>query len=76
MFNFIHKILDNIKAKLSQEGQGMVEYALIIAVVAVIAVLVLNTNLRNAITNAFDSASNQIDTTTENINDMRGEAGN
>lgn len=73
MFNFIQKIFDNIKAKLSQEGQGMVEYALIIAVVAVIAVLVLNTNLRNAITNAFESASSQIDTTTENINDMRGD---
>lgn len=71
MFNFIQKIFDNIKAKLSQEGQGMVEYALIIAVVAVIAVLVLNTNLRNAIENAFNSAGNQIEQTTEDINTMR-----
>lgn len=71
MFKFIQKITDAIKAKLSQKGQGMVEYALIIAVVAVIAVLVLNTNLREAITNAFDSAGNQIEETTTNINEMR-----
>lgn len=71
MFNFIQKIFDNIKAKLSQEGQGMVEYALIIAVVAVIAVLVLNTNLREAITGAFESAGNQINSTTEDIEGMR-----
>ena len=71
MFKFIQKITDAIKSKLSQKGQGMVEYALIIAVVAVIAVLVFNTGLKNSITGAFDSASNQINGTTENISAMR-----
>ena len=71
LFKFIQKITDAIKSKLSQQGQGMVEYALIIAVVAVIAVLVFNTGLKNSITGAFNSASDQINTTTGNINSMR-----
>lgn len=76
MFKWIDKLTEKIREKLSEKGQGMVEYALIIAVVAVIAVLVLNTNLRNAITGAFESAGEQIESTTEDINTMRDDAGN
>lgn len=76
MFKWIDKLMEKIRERLSENGQGMVEYALIIAVVAVIAMLVLNTNLRSAITGAFESAGEQITTTTDDINTMRDDAGN
>lgn len=37
MLKHIYNFIDKIKEKLSQKGQGMVEYALIIAFVAAIA---------------------------------------
>lgn len=76
MFKWIDKLMEKIRERLSENGQGMVEYALIIAVVAVIAMLVLNTNLKNAITGAFESAGDQITNTTDDINTMRDDAGN
>ena len=60
LFKFIQKITDAIKSKLSQKGQGMVEYALIIAVVAVIAAVVLSGRLSTAINGAFSNAESQI----------------
>ncbi len=50
------------KIKSSEKGQGMVEYALIIAFVAAIAIFVLsNEGLGGAIGSAFENASTMID---------------
>ena len=37
MFKYIYNFIDKLKSKFSQKGQGMIEYALIIAFVAGIA---------------------------------------
>ena len=76
MFKMIQKLKEKIQSKLSQKGQGMVEYAIIIAVVAVIAIAVLNgttttdannqtttdgsKSLKGAITTAFESAADKV----------------
>ena len=52
--------MDKVKSKLNQKGQGMVEYAVIIAVVAGIAVAVLNSNLQDSITEAFSIAGDKV----------------
>ena len=54
MLQRIQKLIN--KLKVSEKGQGMVEYALIIAFVAAIAIFALNGQLRNAVTGAFDKA--------------------
>lgn len=59
MFNYLNKLFDKLKK--SEKGQGMVEYALIIAFVAGIAIFVLNGKLGSTISNAFDSASKAVD---------------
>ena len=64
MFKKIQKLID--KLKVSEKGQGMVEYALIIAFVAAIAIFALNGQLRNAVTGAFDKASQNVTNATEN----------
>lgn len=63
MFKKIYAFIDKIKSKISEKGQGMVEYALIIAFVAAIAALALNSDngLGDKIKNAFESAGTQID---------------
>ena len=66
MFGYIYKFLDKVKSKLSEKGQGMVEYALIIAFVAAIAFVALGkvdgtTGLGKAIKDAFSSAQTQIE---------------
>ena len=58
MIQYIDKLIKKLKK--SEKGQGMVEYALIIAFVAAIAIVALNTNLRGAITGAFDQASSAV----------------
>lgn len=72
MFKLIYKWTDKIKSKvaafskkLGEKGQGMVEYAMILAAVAVIAVLVLykgtgDDSLIGSIKNAFGGASSNI----------------
>jgi len=50
------------KIKSSEKGQGMVEYALIIAFVAAIAILVLsNEGLGGAVSSAFDNACSMVE---------------
>ena len=41
MFKFIYSITDKIKNKLNEKGQGMVEYAIVLAAVVAIAVAAL-----------------------------------
>ena len=68
MFKYIYKFLDKLKEKFSQKGQGMVEYALILAFVAAIAFVALNSEdngLGTKIKNAFSAAGKQIQTQTD-----------
>ena len=62
MMKYINKLI--AKLKKSEKGQGMVEYALIIAFVAAIAIFVLNGRLGSAINSAFDQASNAVGSAT------------
>ena len=55
MMQYINKLIDKLKK--SEKGQGMVEYALIIAFVAAIAIIALRSGLGTAITGAFENAS-------------------
>lgn len=76
MFKFVEKIFGKIKAQLSQKGQGMVEYALIIAFVAGIAALALNSNLSSVITSAFEKASSAVSAVNTNASTPAGGGGN
>jgi len=58
MIKYIQKLMDKLKK--SEKGQGMVEYALIIAFVAAIAIYVLNNGLGNAVRDSFNNASSMI----------------
>lgn len=58
MIKYIDKLIKKLKA--SEKGQGMVEYALIIAFVAAIAIVALNNGLGDAIKNAFKGASSMV----------------
>lgn len=59
MIQYINKLIAKLKS--SEKGQGMVEYALIIAFVAAIAIFVLNGRLGSVIGGAFDKASSAVD---------------
>ena len=65
MFKWFYKMKQAIQDKVSEKGQGMVEYALVLAAVAIIAVFVLSgdneNGLRSAIDGAFGNAKSQID---------------
>lgn len=58
MIKYIQKLMDKLKK--SEKGQGMVEYALIIAFVAAIAIYVLNGGLRGAVEESFTQASSMV----------------
>ena len=66
MFKYINKLIKKLKA--SEKGQGMVEYALIIAFVAAIAIFALNNGLKDAVKGAFDNASSMVNSAQEVIN--------
>ena len=59
MLQYINKLVKKLKK--SDKGQGMVEYALIIAFVAAIAIVALNNGLGTAVKNAFTSASSLVE---------------
>lgn len=64
MYEYINSFIKKIKTLISEKGQGMVEYALIIAFVAAIAALALNNEqvgLGQKIKAAFTSAGSQIE---------------
>lgn len=66
MFKFIYDLKAKLQEKLSEKGQGMTEYAIILAVVAVVAVAVFyghgkEKGLEGTISNAYTKANNQID---------------
>ena len=63
MIKYIDKLI--AKLKKSEKGQGMVEYALIIAFVAAIAIVALNNGLGTAVTNAFNNASKMVDSASQ-----------
>ena len=58
MVKYINKLIKKLKA--SEKGQGMVEYALIIAFVAAIAIVALNNGLGQAVKDAFTGASDLV----------------
>lgn len=58
MIKYMDKLIKKLKA--TEKGQGMVEYALIIAFVAAIAIVALNNGLGSAVTNAFNTASDRV----------------
>lgn len=65
MLKFIYDLKAKLQEKLSEKGQGMTEYAIILAVVAVVAVAVFyggndNAGLRGTIGGAYDKASDSI----------------
>lgn len=68
MIKYIQKLIDKIKA--SEKGQGMVEYALIIAFVAAIAIFALNGGLKDAVTSAFTQAANEVQSATNQATSM------
>lgn len=56
------EIINYLKARyLSEKAQGMVEYALIVALVVGIAIAAFQGGLKNAVTNAFSHASTAIE---------------
>lgn len=64
MTDYICALFYRIKAELSKKtGQGMVEYALVLAAVAIIAAFVLSDDggLKDKIEGAFSNAGDQID---------------
>ena len=66
MFKHIQKLIN--KLKVSEKGQGMVEYALIIAFVAAIAIFALNGGLKSAVNSAFTNAVTQVNQAVEKAN--------
>ena len=83
MYKMIQKLKEKLHEKLSQKGQGMVEYAIIIAVVAIIAVAVLGTGnedeesdtLTGAVRGAFSTASQKIKAASSGTTSSQPESG-
>lgn len=75
MFKKIYEWTAKIREKLSEKGQGMVEYALVLAAVAIIAVVAVwgsgkstgsadANSLEGAVKGAFESAAGKVNTAT------------
>jgi len=78
MLKYFYNLFDKMKEKLTKKGQGMVEYALILAAVAIIAGVILSDTggLKTAITKAFTNAGSQIETATSTVNKPTAETKN
>ena len=63
VIQYINKLIKKLKA--TEKGQGMVEYALIIAFVAAIAIVALNNGLGDAVKNAFTGASELVNSASQ-----------
>ena len=74
MIKYIQKLMDKLKS--SEKGQGMVEYALIIAFVAAIAIFALNGGLKDAVTSALTQAADEVKAATSQATSMNGSGGN
>lgn len=68
MLKQICTLMDKLCKKLGEKGQGMVEYALILAAVAIIAVFAIwgagnekGKSLKESVGNAFSTAAEKID---------------
>ena len=69
MLMYIKGLFQKIKS--SEKGQGMVEYALIIAFVAAIAILVLSGDgLGGAVSSAFNNACDMVTQANDAANSM------
>ena len=69
MFTYIQSLIQKIKS--SEKGQGMVEYALIIAFVAAIAIFVLSQDgLGGAVGAAFSNASDMVNQANEAASEL------
>ena len=70
MFQSIYQITEKIRdkiSKLNEKGQGMVEYAIVVAVIAAIAFTVFSNNnagLDKTLSNAFSNADTQVNKAT------------
>ena len=65
MFKWIYELKAKLQEKLSEKGQGMTEYAIILAVVAVVAVAVFynkdgSGGLEGTVQGAFNKANSQV----------------
>ena len=76
MLNRIYDWAKSIRQKLSEKGQGMVEYALILAAVAIIAVVAIWGNgsadektLKSTVTASFEKANTQIDNANKKVDE-------
>ena len=73
MIQYMDKLIKKLKK--SEKGQGMVEYALIIAFVAAIAIIALNQGLGTAVQNAFTQASNLVTSASASAGNMANTGG-
>ena len=69
MIKYIDKLIKKLKA--SEKGQGMVEYALIIAFVAAIAIVALNNGLGTAIKGAFTNATSLVSSAADSADNIK-----
>ena len=66
MFKWIYELKAKLQEKLSEKGQGMTEYAIILAVVAIVAVAVFygggedSAGLKGTVGKAYETATGQI----------------
>ncbi len=66
MFKWIYELADKLKETLSEKGQGMVEYGIVLAVVAAIAAIVFwgggnnSAGLQSSVQGAYNSAVQNI----------------
>lgn len=62
MFRWFYEKKQALQEKIEEKGQGIVEYALILAAVAIIAIFVLGSNggLTGAVNSAYSGATDKI----------------